>query len=102
MNERVTEPRGTPQNLFVGECQVAMKRFYSSYKDGAFLGAVSWIEIKTSPAKAKKPEDIISIEEKKKLLNACLNERDKSLISMLYDSGCRIGELLALRVKDTE
>lgn len=81
---------------------VAMKRFYSSYKDGAFLGAVSWIEIKTSPSKAKKPEDIISIEEKEKLLNACLNERDRSLISMLYDSGCRIGELLTLRVKDIE
>ncbi|MEM0159652.1 MAG: site-specific integrase [Candidatus Micrarchaeaceae archaeon] len=88
---------GTLNNLYS-----AMKRFYSIYKDGAFFNTVSWIEIKTNPSNRKKPEDIVSLDELNKLINACLNERDKSLISLLYDSGCRIGELLTLRVKDIE
>ncbi|MEM4067842.1 MAG: site-specific integrase [Candidatus Micrarchaeaceae archaeon] len=42
------------------------------------------------------------MDELNRLINACLNERDESQISLFYDSGCRIGELLTLRVKNIE
>jgi site-specific recombinase XerC len=34
------------------------------------------------------------------MLDATLNMRDKALISLLYDSGCRISELLTMDRKD--
>ncbi|MEM3829269.1 MAG: site-specific integrase, partial [Conexivisphaerales archaeon] len=70
--------------------------------DGKYFEVVSKIKINNHASKEKKPEDLITKEELNDLLKACVNERDKALISLLYDSGCRIGELLTLRVKDVE
>ena len=38
----------------------------------------------------------------KQLIAACLNSRDRALIALLYDSGMRVGELLGLRIKDLQ
>jgi len=48
----------------------------------------------------KKPDWRISQEEVDLLIASCDNARDKAIISLLYDSGMRIGELLTLRIKD--
>lgn len=48
----------------------------------------------------KKPDWRISQEEVDLLIASCDNARDKAIISILYDSGMRIGELLTLRIKD--
>jgi len=48
----------------------------------------------------KKPDWRISQEEVDLLIASCDNARDKAIISLLYDSGIRIGELLTLRIKD--
>ena len=77
-----------------------MKTFYSTYQDGKFKNAVEWLEVNNHASRQKKPEDIITKEEINSLLNACVNERDKCLIAMAYDSGGRIGELLTLKVRD--
>jgi len=42
---------------------------------------------------------LITPEEKKKLVDSCTNLRDKALIDVHYDSGCRIGETLSLYIK---
>jgi integrase/recombinase XerD len=39
-------------------------------------------------------------EEVKKLIEACKNQRDKTVIALLRDTGMRVGELLNLKVKD--
>lgn len=49
-----------------------------------------------------KPEELITKGEVLKILDSCMNARDKALISTLYDSGCRIGELLTLRLRDAQ
>ena len=46
-----------------------------------------------------KPDNMITEEEVEKLVNVLKNARDRALIYALYDSGCRIGELLTLRNK---
>ena len=48
----------------------------------------------------KKPDWRISQEEVDLLIASCDNARDKAIISLLYDSGMRIGEILTLRIKD--
>lgn len=40
------------------------------------------------------PEDILSIEEINSMIKNARNQRDRTLIAVFYDSGCRIGELI--------
>lgn len=50
--------------------------------------------------KRKLPGDILTEEEILRLIKFAKYARNKALISLLYESGCRIGELLNLRIKD--
>ncbi len=50
----------------------------------------------------KLPEELLSVEELNKLIEAADHLRDKAFISTLYGSGCRIGELLCLQVKHVQ
>lgn len=50
--------------------------------------------------KFKLPEDILSLDEVKKIILIAKTVRDRALISLLYDSGCRPSELLNLKNKD--
>ena len=43
--------------------------------------------------------DMITLEEKKKIIDACPTLRDKALIDLAFDSGKRIDELLTLKIK---
>jgi integrase/recombinase XerD len=52
--------------------------------------------------KRKLPEDILTEEEIEKLIAACQSARDRALISTLYESGARKGELLAVKIKHIE
>jgi len=42
---------------------------------------------------------LISPQEKKKLIDACTNLRDKALIDSHYEAGTRIGEILSVQIK---
>lgn len=44
------------------------------------------------------PTELLTYEEAKRLINVATMERDRCIISVLYESGMRIGELMALRV----
>jgi len=46
------------------------------------------------------PSDLITEEEFQKMLNVCTNSRDRALLSLLYETGARIGEIGSMRVKD--
>ena len=48
------------------------------------------------------PEDILTEDDILKLLDATQNLRDKAIISLLFDSGARIAELLGIRIKDID
>ena len=80
----------------------ALKRFYTWYDNGKYLDSVNWIKTKILPSHTEKPENVITRDELNRMLYACQNTRDKALISLLYDSGCRISELLTLQIKDVE
>lgn len=44
--------------------------------------------------------DLITKADIEKMIDSCNNTRDKAFISILYDSGCRIGEILDLKIAD--
>ena len=50
--------------------------------------------------KRKLPEGILSLDELKKIIVFANKLRDRAILSLLYDSGCRPSELLGLKNKD--
>ncbi|MFA5302975.1 MAG: tyrosine-type recombinase/integrase [Candidatus Nanoarchaeia archaeon] len=45
------------------------------------------------------PQEVITEQEALKLIECSTSIRNKALISILYESGCRIGEILTLKIK---
>jgi len=79
-----------------------LRRFYKWLRQSAdYPPEVSWIKLDYSVDNSSKvkPEDLLSDEEMDTLANASLNPRDVALVYMLRESGCRVGELLNLRIK---
>ncbi|WP_406661516.1 tyrosine-type recombinase/integrase [Methanolobus sp. ZRKC3] len=60
------------------------------------------VKTKRVKSNSKLPEEMLTKEELELLLTNCSHPRDSAIIALLYDSGCRIGELLSMRVKDVE
>jgi site-specific recombinase XerD len=71
---------------------------YSEYPD-----KVKFIKTgmkKNNEDKDKKKGNLLTPEDIKELVNVCKNERDKALVWVMFDSGCRIGELLGMNYGD--
>ena len=88
----------------VEDYKQAIRKYYTwKLSPSDFAEKVGWIHVKGNTVnRLKKSEDMITKEEIEKIINACANSRDKALFSTLYDSGCRIGEILTLRIRDLQ
>ena len=51
---------------------------------------------------SKLPEDILTKEEVFEIIDHAGSLRDKALFGLLYESGCRVGEILSMKVKNIE
>jgi integrase len=60
---------------------------------------VSWIKIHVKE-RHKMPEDLLTEEEVGKIVSATSNPRDRTLIQCLFETGCRISELLTIQLKN--
>lgn len=59
---------------------------------------IDWLKIK--PVKnGKLPEEILAEDDIKAIAGATYTSRDRAFVLSLYESGCRIGELLPLKLK---
>ncbi|MGC8655196.1 MAG: tyrosine-type recombinase/integrase [Thermoplasmata archaeon] len=79
-----------------------LKRFYKWYyksQEKQLPEYIADLNVRMT-IKSKTPDDMITIEEVKLLIENAKNARDKAFFSVLYDSGCRLGELLNMRIKD--
>lgn len=83
--------------------KIALKKFYQwvEGEDGAYPDKVDWIRARIKRNR-EKLTNLPTQEEIEKLISAACTVRDKALVSVLYESGCRIGELLNVRLKDVE
>ncbi len=71
-----------------------MKKFYR------WMGKeIRWLRCNNVRRK-KLPEEILTEEDIKKLINATSSHRDRALVAVLYESGCRAGEFLLMRIKN--
>lgn len=82
--------------------KIAIKRFYKWFKgkDETYPPEVAWIKTTIRQNRKTLPEHLFTEEEIGKLINAAEHPRDKALISTLYESGCRVGELLSTKIND--
>ncbi|MBD3312391.1 tyrosine-type recombinase/integrase, partial [archaeon] len=82
--------------------KTVLRKFIAWVHDSDDLpSCVSWINVSSKNVK-RLPEEILTQDEIKKLIAGAKYERDKALISTLYESGCRIGELGNLLIKHVQ
>lgn len=80
--------------------KVVLKKFFKWLRGtDIYPEEVRWIKVRGAKNN-KLPEDMLTQEEVKSLIDHAQSSRDKALISVLYESGCRVGELCSLRMKD--
>jgi integrase/ribosomal protein L40E len=82
----------------INDFRIALKRFYK-WK-GLLTPEIAEILKKREIKANKRSEDIITQVEVRSLISHAVSPRDKFLIALAYDSGCRISELLTMRIKD--
>jgi integrase/recombinase XerD len=84
--------------------KVALKRFFQwlrNTEEGEYPPEVSWIRTGFKGRHKVLPSQLLTMQEITKLANAASNPRDKALVQVLYESGCRVGEILSLTIKQT-
>ncbi|MHA1703919.1 MAG: tyrosine-type recombinase/integrase [Promethearchaeota archaeon] len=84
--------------------KVMIRKFYRFEEGidekGVYPEKVKWLRSTVKHSQQKLPEELLTEEEIKKMIIVSRNERDKALIAILYESGCRISEIGLLRLKD--
>jgi integrase/recombinase XerD len=97
------EKQDTAYDTKLSEKQ-CIKRFYKWLRntEDDYPIEVKWIRAKRNNNHKILPEHLLTEDEVKKLAEACQNQRDRALILVLYESGCRVGEILTLKVGDVQ
>jgi integrase/recombinase XerD len=82
--------------------RVILKMFYKwlEGKDEFFPKKITWMKKSMKNLDHKLPEELITEDEVLRMTEAAINPRDKTLILVLYETGCRIGELLSLQMRN--
>ncbi|VVB65820.1 Tyrosine recombinase XerA [Candidatus Gugararchaeum adminiculabundum] len=82
--------------------KISVKAFYKwLFKTKDYPECVDWIK-PHGFERRKLPEEILTQEEVKQMAQATLNQRDRALIMLLYESGARAGELMGLKIKHVQ
>lgn len=84
--------------------KIAIKKFWKWLKqcEEGYPPEVRWLKATLKHHQKKLPDEILTPDEIKRLIGAARTVRDKALISVLYESGCRIGELMGLKIKHVQ
>ena len=77
-----------------------LKKFYPWHLKKESPVCISLIKPNNHPNKHVKPDNMITELEVQKILSFLKNPSDRAVLSTLYDSGCRIGELLTFKNRD--
>lgn len=95
----------TEQSPFCGytkiELLTCIKKLYKIIRNtDEYPPEVSWIKpSRKKMERIKLPEELLTEEDIVKLINAANSIRDKAFVGLLYETGCRIGEILFVRIK---
>lgn len=79
--------------------KVMLKVFFKWLKKvDDYPNEVKWI-VTTPKIRSKMPEELLTPDDIRMMVDKADNLRDKAFVLVLYDSGCRIGEILTLQIK---
>ena len=83
------------------ELMTCIKKLYRMLRNTEdYPTEVKWIiPHRKKIEKIKLPEELLTEDDIIGLINSANNPRDKAFVSMLYETGCRIGEILFIRNK---
>jgi site-specific recombinase XerD len=80
-------------------CLKKLFQWMKGMEEDSYPPEVKWIKLGSVKGHGRKlPEDMITQEELLRLINVAKTSRDRAFVSTLYESGCRIGELLLLKI----
>lgn len=82
------------------EYRATLKKFYKWLKNTDEPQEVAWIDLRLKKHNDKLPSELLSEENILAMVNVSKNPRDRAIIIGLYESGCRIGEFLKMKLKD--
>lgn len=79
-----------------------LKTFYKWLKgDGEYYPLeVRWVKPRVKHENSILPEDLITEDEVKRIAECTNSPRDRAFVLLLYESGCRIGELIGMKLKN--
>jgi len=81
------------------EYKSTLKGFYKWLKNNEEPKEVNWINLTFKMNNHKLPSELLTEEEIKEMVNKTPNPRDRAIIMGLYESGCRIGEFIKIKIK---
>ena len=74
-----------------------IKLFFEDFvKKPEIIKGIKW---KRDKGIGKLPAELIMPEEFEKMTKKCVNPRDRALLNVMYDTGCRVGEAISLDIK---
>ncbi len=81
--------------------KVTLKKFYKWLRGGEeYPPEVKWIKTTLKRKDVILPEEMLTEDEIRKLVESATNPRDRAFIIALYESGARIGDLGSRRIRD--
>ncbi len=82
--------------------KIVLKVVYKWLNDGVYPDKVDWINTTEKKNNGKLPKKMLTEDDVSKLINHASNPRDRCLISLLWETGARIGEIIDLTIGDFE
>lgn len=86
--------------------KIMIRKFYRFVEGitekGVYPEKVRWLKTNVKNCKQKLPSELLNESEIERMINSTDNKRDKAFISVLYETGCRIGEIGHLKIKEIE
>lgn len=84
------------------EYRATLKKFYKWLRNNDLPDETSWIKLNFKKHNNKLPSEVLNEEDVKRMIDATQSSRDRAIIMTLYESGCRIGEFIKIKIKDIE
>ena len=83
--------------------KMAIRKFYTWLRGTKeYPPEVAWMKVHTKVRNTRRAEDLLTEEEVRKLINHANTVEERALIATLYESGCRIGELVFLTINQVK
>jgi len=97
------ERSGRFEKSTMRDLKLTLRKFFKwMRKTETFPEEVAWYKTHVRYDGIKNPEDMLTEEEVQKMIDARDTPRDRAFIATLYESGCRIGEILTLKLNQVK